>query len=316
MSQRSLQKPMAEETRVAPPFKSPVLRGAAFRRASCALAALAASLCGGHARAGDHEVEACIASSERGQELRDDGKLIDARSEFVTCARSSCPRLLQRDCASWLSDIDMRIPSIVMSARDPAGHEIADVRVSIDGAPRLDRLDGRAVQLDPGEHLLRFERQGTPAMEQRVLLHEGEKRRVIAVRFGGSGAAPRASGSSKPGPSAPEPTASRPVPTAIFVLGGLAIAGGATFAALAQTAKGDDKRLAEICAPRCAEEDVDAVRLKLIVANSALGVGVAALGTAAVLWLVRPTQTAPASPVGVSLIPTAGGGMGMLQGSF
>jgi hypothetical protein len=254
-------------------------------------------------------VEACLSASEKGQQLRDEGKLLAAREAFVTCAQASCPALLQRDCSGWLADAEARLPSVVLTAEDPAGHETAEVRVALDGVPRLARIDGRAVPLDPGEHVLRFERPGSPAIEEHVLLHEGEQRRKVAVRFTSS--SPTAAAR-----LAPEAPPSRPTPAAVFMLGGVGLAGGAAFAALASVAKTDADELRATCAPSCQEADVDAVRIKLTAANAALGLGAAALGTAAILWLTRPGQASSPPSARVSLAPSVNGGIAVVEGRF
>jgi len=79
------------------------------RLLACAAPAfLAAVLHAGQARADEKSLEACITPSERGQELRDEGKLLSARQAFMMCARAGCPPVVQRDCADWLTDVEAR----------------------------------------------------------------------------------------------------------------------------------------------------------------------------------------------------------------
>src|SRR5512142_618073 len=89
---------------------------------------IAAAHCPTSARA--DETDTCIDASVKGQELRDAGKLLDARAKFLLCSREPCPGLLQRDCAAWLANLDARLPSVVISAQDPDGHDTALVKVT------------------------------------------------------------------------------------------------------------------------------------------------------------------------------------------
>jgi hypothetical protein len=251
----------------------------------------------------DH-TDACIDASVRGQELRDQGKLVAAREQLLACGVSSCPRLLQKECAGWLADVEARTPSIVIGATDEGGRDTADVKVTLDGAPFLTRLEGQAQPIDPGAHLLRFEHAGSPLVEQKVILREGERGRAITVRF----SAPAPLAPSAPPPGRPGASVGPARPIALAALGGLAIASGVTFAVLGLGARGDADHLRTTCAPTCDPGAVDAVRTKEIGANVALGVGVLAAGAAAVLVFTWPSSKSPAArPPSVAVRPIAGG---------
>jgi hypothetical protein len=142
-------------------------------RAACVALVIASS----HAHA---DKNACADASEAGQQQRIEGKLREARDKFVACSQSSCPAIVKRDCDQWLSEVDAVLPSIILVARD-AGRDIAAVHVVIDNGPALDRLDGKAIAIDPGEHVVRFEIDGRPPVTERIVIHEGEKQHVVAV---------------------------------------------------------------------------------------------------------------------------------------
>ncbi len=283
--------------------------GRSCPRSTClALAALAAILAA-PATARADATDACIKASDEGQVLRDQGKMIAARERFVTCSAESCPRLVRTDCASWLADVDKRIPSVVLSATDPEGHDTAEVQVTMDGAPLASRLEARAIPVDPGAHRLRFERAGSPAVEETVILREGEVRRAVAVRF--RGAAPPGAPSTVAPASGTRP--SRGALTAAIALFGAALAGGGLFAYFAATAQGDAEHLRATCAGHCDPGDVDAIRTREIVANVALGTGLAAAATGTLVMLVGPREAAAAS---IALTPSPGGCMLVLGGRF
>jgi hypothetical protein len=271
-----------------------------MRRAILILAGgLAAIVAASPASARADQTDVCIDASVRGQELRDQGKLVAARVALLSCGARACPALLRTECAGWLSDVEARTPSIVIAATDEGGHDTADVKVTLDGAPFLTRLEGNAIPIDPGTHLLRFEHAGSPKVEQRVILREGERRRAITVRFPPPGAPD----------VAPKPIASTPAgpgrPIAVAALGGLVVASGITFAVLGLGAQSDADHLRTTCAPACAVDSVDAVRRKEIGANVALGVGVIATAAAAVLVFTWPS--AAASKASVAARPVLGG---------
>ena len=48
--------------------------------------------------------------------------------------------------------------------------DVTEVRVYLDGALVATQLDGKAIELDPGGHVLRFEHGGLPSVEERVLV--------------------------------------------------------------------------------------------------------------------------------------------------
>ncbi len=269
--------------------------------------ALAASLVASSpATARADQTDACIEASVRGQQLRDQGKLLAAREQLLACGVQSCPRLLQKECAEWLAEVEARTPSIVIGAVDAEGRDTADVKVTLDGAPLLARLDGQAQPIDPGAHRLRFEHAGSATVEQQVILREGERRRVVTVRF--PPLAPTAPRAAPAAPAAPVAAVGPARSVAVVALGGLAVASGVTFAVLGFGARGDASHLRTTCAPACDPADVDAVRGKQIGANVAFGAAVLAAGAAAVLVFTWPAPLASRARVAVR--PIVGGAIG------
>jgi len=123
---------------------------------------------------------ACISAADQGQQLRDDGKYRAARERFVTCSKAECPKVVAGSCSQWLRDLDGSTPSLVLGAKDPAGGDLTDVRVSFDGDTLATSLDGKPVLVDPGSHRLRFERAGSEPVELTILIRAGEKNRGVA----------------------------------------------------------------------------------------------------------------------------------------
>jgi hypothetical protein len=125
----------------------------------------------------------CAAAAERAQDLRATGHLLRASIELRACLRATCPAFLRQDCAKWSADVEASLPTVVFRARDAGGRELTAVRVSVDGTPLADHVDGLAKPLDPGAHRIRFDWQGAAPLEQDVVLFEGEKLRPIDARW-------------------------------------------------------------------------------------------------------------------------------------
>lgn len=265
------------------------------------------------ARAGDRD--ACIDASEKGQVLRDEGKLENARQKFLFCSREVCPPLVRTDCANWLANVDARMPSIVVTAKGPDGHDTADVSLTVDGRLIQSRLDGKAVPLDPGEHVIRYERAGNAPITDKVLIREGEQRRALIVRFPGSNGTAKDTAKEPPpgGIAAPAPR----VPVATWVLGGLGVAAGGVVVYFGSSALRDFNQLQTLCdTGDCDLKLAEKTQRERLVTNIALGVGGAALGAALIVFLARPRPLPAPAPARLQILPTPGGAMATVGGSF
>lgn len=235
------------------------------------------------ARAGNDDMKTCADAAEKAQRSRNEGKLKDAREQLVVCARSVCPGVIRKDCEPWLSELDARLPTVVVSAKDGAGKELLDVRVSIDGALVTSKLDSRPIPVDPGPHAFKYERDGSPAIEKSVVFREGEKNRVLDVVF--ESEAPKKEPVAEKEKEKPTEVAGAPIAGLVFAgIGALAVE---NFVLFDLSAKGSADTLRGTCAPRCAQSDVDSVSGKLIIADVSLGVGIVALGVATYLLITH-----------------------------
>jgi len=292
-----------------------------MRRAPPLLAVLAAALLAPAAARADDKAQ-CLAASDDGQSQRDDGKYRRARESFTTCSRDVCPALVRRDCTKWLAELAQSWPSVVVSAKDDKGADLVAVSVHVDGEPLVSKLDGKPTQVDPGSHTFRFETSGFPAVEQKVMVHAGEKSRLLAVQFGTpapvapaagtKGDAPTdASGSETPteGAAAPETTRTpQGTRASAWVFAGLSVAAFGTGAYFGLSGLGDRSNLqSQACAKTssCPQSSVDSIKTKYTVADIALGVGVVSAGLSVYLFLAAPSSDAPpkASAVDVTALP-------------
>jgi hypothetical protein len=152
------------------------------------------------ARAAVDAVERCAGSYERAQELRRGERLLEARAELHTCAEAACPAFIFRDCRRWLREVEGMLPSVVLSARQ-GGRDLERVKVQADGRLMTERLDGRALPIDPGKHAFTFTAAGAEKRKVEVVIVQGKKNQIVAVEL------------SPPPRPTPAPPAAPPPPT-------------------------------------------------------------------------------------------------------
>ncbi len=229
------------------------------------------------------EAAACVTASDRGQVSRDEGRFRAAREEFLKCSRDVCPRLVRKDCAQWLEETAPRIPTVVLGAKDPDGHDVDGVSVKMDGAPLAPKLDGRAVSVDPGNHVFTFEAPGYASKDERVLLREREQGRALSVTL-----TPLSGRSPQRPPDRPSPPKGGGPPLLTWILGGAGVGllGAGTAVYVLGVVQRND--LEKECAPSCTDAQIDPVRTKNVVGVALGAAGVSALVGAAVVWLVAP----------------------------
>lgn len=233
------------------------------------------------------EKQICVAASEKAQQLKAAGKLVDAREQLNVCGRAECPRLIQQDCTQWMSEVLGNLPSVVPGAKDRKGRDIVDVRLTVDGKISAEMLDGKALVLDPGVHSFHFETKGAPAVDEQVVVKPGEKNRLVTVTFATADEPTRGAVGGDGRQRTPnEPTSSGP-PIAAYVVGGLGIValGAALYIDLG--ANSDARNLRDTCAPRCQRSDVDSVQQKYTLAGVTAGIGGALLVTGVVLLIIH-----------------------------
>jgi hypothetical protein len=270
-----------------------------------ALVTLAALATFSHEVKADENVRACIAASTEGQTLRRQGKLLAAREQMIACARDACPGIVRSSCARWLAEVDATVPSVVVRAENAAGEDVIGATFTIDG--RAKRLDGQPVRLDPGEHVVVVvDSAGTGVRkEMRVLLAEGEKTRLVTLRF----ASPVRVDASTTTPTAtttsPAPSHARAVPAGAWVLGGAGIValGAATYFGV--TASHDLSDLQSTCSPHCTDAQAQPGRTNAALFDVFLAAGGAAVAGAIVWGLAFPSHASASTSASASTYSTA-----------
>jgi hypothetical protein len=212
--------------------------------------------------------DACFAAAVEGQTLRKQGKLLDARTPFSACATPTCPSVVSDDCTRWLAELEDEIPTVVFGARDRAERDVPDVSITVDS--KAVDASGKPVALDPGPHVVRFLSPGRPVTQQTILTRAGEKNRTILVTL------------ADPPPQEKHDETS--IPTATWILGGVGLAALGVFGLFA--ASGVSLYGSANCSAGCSASDKSDVETRLRIADVSLGVGVVALGAAAVIYFL------------------------------
>jgi hypothetical protein len=215
----------------------------------------------------------CAAAHREAQDLRRIGKLRASREKLIFCASDDCPRVVTSECIPWLAEVEQGVPRIVLEARFADGTDIVVAKILLDGELVAERLDGRAIPLDPGEHVIRIEPPGHAPMEKRIGVAVGETAKLVRFDEAPSERAPRL------------PRESRVrLPWAAIALGALGVAGVGGFGYFGLNGLSKEDRLAD-CSPACPPSRSDEVKTQYVVADVSLAVGVVALAAATIIAL-------------------------------
>jgi hypothetical protein len=236
----------------------------------------------------------CLAAAESALSLRNAHKLVAARDQLVVCASKSCPSDVRKECIRRVEAVNASIPTVVFEGKDGSGRDLSAVRATIDGAPLLQRLDGSAVSVDPGEHAFRFESATYGAVDRVFVITEGEKDRRETILFGPGPAGTKASlpaaalaAVPPAGPAGHKGLGTqRTIGLAVFGAGVVGTAVGVAFG-VASMLKHDEAH--KVCPNACdTQAGVDlwnAARMAGDASTTAFIVGGVGLATGAVLWV-------------------------------
>jgi hypothetical protein len=256
------------------------MRHARRSRLVASLAVGAASLLSSAPAFAAPDVQECIAAFDRGQRARTDRALKKAQTELLVCTQESCPSLLRADCGGVLKEVRAALPTVVFAADDEDGNDVLDAKVYVGSDRVVEKLDGKAIELDPGKYEFRYERGGKTIVVTLAIL-EGEKNRIVRATFPSS--KPVVPPPPQPLPVPERSTFGHVVPGALAAIGvvGLGFAGWSRLRF--------DSRVEEMrssCAPDCSASDRDALSSTLVQSNVSLAIGGGALALAALAWFV------------------------------
>ncbi len=244
----------------------------------------------------------CLAAYEDAQVLRRQGDLVRSAEQLLSCGGPACPVRMQRDCQRWWDEVQRSLPTVVFRVRGPDGEALPGATIAIDGAaPRP--LDGRALQMNPGQHQVVFAHDGYEPLRTPVFITEGEKLEphdISLLPLGGTPASVTPSSALRLRrvlSPAPDGTAAGREPAqrswaGPIAAGAVAALGGVGLAYFGSSARGGEDAL-DRCTPDCGQGSIDAVKRDYLFANLSLGVGVAALlGAGLMLLLDEPDDGA------------------------
>jgi hypothetical protein len=250
------------------------------------------------AHADEMSKEACVDAHSRGQDAKEAGKLSLARKLFLQCAQSSCPGVVQGDCARFADDLTRMQPTIAFAARDTAGNDLPDTTVYLDELLVVTRLDdGKPHDLDPGKHTVKFSNAGRDVTVT-VVIGTGEKGRTIVGTFPALGGPPTSTGGAArmdAPPAKPKPVTLHPAGARVAMIGGaLLTVGGTAFAVWGMTSMPSNCKLSthECAAPPGdpAFDKAHSAAMKLNLGIAAGGIGAAVL-VGGLIWYMKGAHT-------------------------
>ena len=261
------------------------------------------------ALAADPTTTECVSLNEKAGPLQKAGKMLEAYAGLVRCSASSCPTVVRNDCAKEAMALEAAIPTIVFETRDGAGNDRSDVRLTVDGEARADKLTGVALEVNPGDHSFTFEAPGLPSLERHYVIHAGEKNRREQVVLGPilKPVAPPQARDRKAGGSALRPLG--------LVVGGVGLAGLGVGGVMGLLAHSKWSQAVIDCAGGCAagapaRDEASSAHSLATVSNVAFVAGGALTVTGLVLFLAAPRgdKTAALRAPMLRFAPLIGGG--------
>ncbi len=235
---------------------------------------------------------ACIHAHSTGQRESKAGHLRLASQLFTSCGSDeTCPDQLRKECAEFLQDVTRTIPTVVFSALDENGHDLASARVYSGDELLADGLNGRDVEIDPGRYHLRFVLQGGDTLVTDVVVREGEKQRLVQVKKDRPILAVETTAS--PGAHGDTSSGRGPAPWIAAGVTAIALGTGVTLAVMGTGDKSDLDR----CKPACSSDQhatYDSAKGLLLGAD--IGFGAALVAGALTGWLFLSESSHEAAP--------------------
>ena len=263
------------------------------------------------AEAAEPTKQECVAANENAQDLRRAGKLRDARTQLAVCTAGSCPAAVREDCARRLREVENALPSVVFVAKDRNGRDLSAVRVTMDGEPLVEKLDGTGIAIDPGEHRFAFAAVGLRPATSTIVVREGDSDRPLRIVL--ESAAPRPAPVETPAAGS-DGGARRALGATLAILGVGGVAVGSVFGLLAKSTYDNARSecptgVLSQCPVQAtqATADKDSADGQAVVSTVAFIGGGVLLATGAILFF-----TAPKAGGAVTVGAAVGGGGGTL----
>jgi hypothetical protein len=266
------------------------------------------------ARADDQTT--CVDAFTQSQLLRDQKRLLSARDLLRTCMRRECLPVLKgrlvKECTKMLADVEAALPSLVFEAKDGNGNDLSAVQVTMDGQPLADKLDGSAIEVDPGEHKFTFDG-GNAHVDKTVLVRAGDDGLHVRVVLGTPST--RSAPAKAMDASATAPSDGNTQRTIGLVVAGVGIAGvavGSIFGAMALSGSPCNSSN-KMCAT---QSDHDTLVTYETIANVGLGVGLVGLVVGGYLFITARATGSPSALASASIAPWIGWGAAGITARF
>jgi hypothetical protein len=206
-----------------------------------------------------------------GQLAQSSHDLLTARGKLEACARDCPDDVVRAACGKWLQQVKDELPSIVV--KSGYGQLGTDYTLELDGNP-VTSAAGEPIDVNPGEHVVRVKPATKPPVEQRVVVNAGEKLRALTFE--------------PPHPVEYTTLTRRPVTVPTYVFVGLGAAALVSFGVFGLWTLVEYSSTSS-CTPTCLPSNHDdSFGAKTLAADISLGVAIASVATAVVLYLVRP----------------------------
>ncbi len=253
---------------------------------------------------------------EAARRLERDGEALEALVRYLEEGKDNIDYAEREQYQRDIPVLKTSVAWVTLKIGQP-GATVADIRTDSRGQQihnRYRALDPELkIGLRPGIHQITVTLQGYEpavwefeAMSGAALEHQFEL--VKPTAGGGSSVAPEPGAGGDPGGDVRGDAGERPIPTTVFITGGVAAAGFIGFAVLGALASG---KRSDFDAKNDGSDPAGAASLKdsgeslNLFADVALGVGVIAGALTAVFYLTRP-EVSPAQDRGLKLTPQVG----------
>lgn len=251
-------------------------------------------------------------------ELERDGDAIKEYEKYLQLKGTQVPADERAQIEADLKALRAALATVTLTSDRP-GFRVVDVRTPATGYPVTNKYTASdaslSLGLHPGTHTFTASSDGAPDVVWKVEVANG-----ATLSHAYDFAAAIAEEEQRKKDAAPKNTTtvvSRPVPTSVFVVGGLTIALAiptAIFGVRALQKESDYKAQNGHEPIDAAQSQRDDVKSANLITDIFLGVTAVGLVTTTVLFVTRPTKTTP--KVGWSITPTTHGGAAELHGSF
>ncbi len=250
-------------------------------------------------------INQCLEHHSATQQLRNQGQLVESRELALQCAAQRCPGDVRKDCLGWVEQLKQQTPSLSLRVTVDGRNETS-VKVLLDGQQVLTTLTGRALPLNPGPHEVQIEVEGFPPYQESVFLNEAERFRVVSASFVSEAAPPTAGPGVAPLSSPPTADTAASTPLSVYVLGGVGLAAAINAVGWGVYFRSGYEQLETGCAPNCADDSIDVVKKRGLIADISTGVSVLSLGGAALIYFLAGDEAPASAPVDIAWLPEGG----------